>query len=90
LVLAEEEPLSVGLTIGGGVVVVDFVEFVLSEAGAEFPDELELDFVLRAHGGRSDCDCARGCADFAAVNATATRHRRAARRVEGGVRRIGY
>src|SRR4029077_1239346 len=91
---AEEEPDSVGFTTSGGG-VVDAGALVLSEAGAELPDEPdegepELDLVLRAQGGRSDWACARGCTDFALVNATAARHRRAARRAERGVRRIGY
>jgi hypothetical protein len=93
---AVDEPDSVGLTIGGGGSVDTGLVVLLPEAGVavEGLDEEELDLPLRAQGGRSDCegscDPVRGCADFAAAKATATRHRDMAHRAERGVRRIGY
>jgi hypothetical protein len=62
---------------------------VLASSGAEFPaEDLLLDLVLRAQGGRSDWDC--DCARIAEVIAIRERQTAAATRAEWGVGRIEY
>jgi hypothetical protein len=87
------ELLSVGVTIVGGVVEVedgdDPVVFGAVLAGAPEPElEPELDLFFRAHGGRSDCDCA--CSADAASIARAGRQTKSARRVKESVGRMRY